>query len=227
MKVPNEVRKTFGFGNNTNAKQNNVGRSNMNLNIYFNKTTSRNGVNPVGIKIGSRQCLRFSKVALVDIVRRKNIQIPKGMKVTKPNLCQLLADSVNKKGNSADPLPRYVNGVLYLGKRQCDSYDKKTLRRYARVLNINVNENMSKKELCLRLGGKKSPKRLPINLQRNIKAGKVVLKKRKSPSPKKMNSGPSKPKKRWGNTPTPSPSASSNDEDYLNILEFARKLNKA
>ena len=226
VKVPNKVRRTFGFGNNTNAKQTNVGRSNMNLNIYFNKTIGRNGVNPVGIKIGSRQCLRFSKVALVDIIRRKSIQIPKGMKVTKPNLCQLLADSVNKRANSADPLPRYRNGVLYLGKRKCESYDKNTLRQYARVLGINVNENMSKKELCLRLGGKKTPKKLPANLQRNIKAGKVVLKKRKrtpTPSPPKNKGGPSKPVKRWGNTPSPSP----NNENFANILEFARKLNKA
>ena len=120
--------------------------------------------------------------------------------------------------------PDFTHSIaLYLGKRKCESYDKNTLRQYARVLGINVNENMSKKELCLRLGG---PKKLPANLQRNIKAGKVVLKKRKrtpTPSPPKNKGGPSKPVKRWGNTPSPSP----NNENFANILEFARKLNKA
>jgi len=101
VKVPNSVRKTFGFGSNTNQKQNNVSRQNINLNIYFNKSVGRNKQNPVGLKIGSRQCLRFSKVALVDIAKRKGITLPK--KVTKPILCDLLAKlarspSPNRKG---------------------------------------------------------------------------------------------------------------------------------
>jgi hypothetical protein len=67
-----------------------VGRSSLdNLFITFDKKVGKNKRNPVGLKIGSRQCSRYSKVALVDIAHRKGIELPK--KVTKPILCEILA----------------------------------------------------------------------------------------------------------------------------------------
>ena len=91
VKVPESVRKTFGFGANTNQKGNNVGRSSLNnVEIVYNASIGKNKVNPVGLKIGSRQCSRYSKVALIDIARRKGIKLPQ--KVTKPILCNLLAE---------------------------------------------------------------------------------------------------------------------------------------
>jgi hypothetical protein len=42
----------------------------------------------VGDKIDSRQCLRYTKVALVDIARRLRLKLP--LKVTKPILCDLI-----------------------------------------------------------------------------------------------------------------------------------------
>lgn len=95
VKVPNTVRKTFGFGENTNQKANNIGRTSLNnLAISFNKSVGKNKKNPVGLKIGSRQCSRYSKVALVDIAKRKGLTLPK--KITKPILCELLATIANK-----------------------------------------------------------------------------------------------------------------------------------
>ena len=93
VKVPNAVRKTFGIGGNTNNKENNIGRTSLNnLPITFNKSIGKNKKNPVGLKIGSRQCSRYSKVALVDIAKRKGITLPK--KTTKPILCDLLSKLV-------------------------------------------------------------------------------------------------------------------------------------
>jgi hypothetical protein len=89
VKVPEGVRRMFGIGQNTNNKANNVSRSNINVEIVFNKRIGKNKKNPVGLKINSRQCLRYSKVALVDIATRKGIHLPK--KVTKPILCDLLS----------------------------------------------------------------------------------------------------------------------------------------
>jgi hypothetical protein len=111
VKVPNAVRKTFGFGGNTNQKANNIGRTSLNnLAITFNKTTGKNKQNPVGLKIGSRQCSRYSKVALVDIAKRKGLLLPK--KITKPILCDLLSKLVNKspspKRRSRTPSPASV-----------------------------------------------------------------------------------------------------------------------
>ena len=103
VKVPNAVRKTFGFGGNTNQKANNVGRTSLNnLSITFNKSIGKNKKNPVGLKIGSRQCSRYSKVALVDIAKRKGLTLPK--KVTKPILCDILAKVANKS-----PSPKKKN----------------------------------------------------------------------------------------------------------------------
>ncbi len=212
VKVPNTVRKTFGFGQNTNNKANNVGRANANMNIFFNKSIGRNGVNPVGLKIGSRQCYRFSKVALVDIAKRKGIALPK--KVTKPILCDLLS-KVATEINSNDPLPRLnQNGRVIIGKQVCETYKKSTLTRYARTLGITVNKEMSKPDICKKIKSKvkgKSPKR---------KTPTPSPPRRKTPTPNRA--GPSKIRSR---TPTPSPNNSNvNDENFSNLMNFAKRL---
>jgi len=221
VKVPENVRRTFGFGQNTNTKQENVGRNNVNYEIYFNKSIGRNG-SQVGLKIGSRQCSRFSKVALVDIAKRKGLQLPK--KLTKPILCGLLSKlAVNI--NASDPIPRIQNGKVMIGKRVCSTYKRSTLVKIAKTLGVSVDNSMSKEEICQKLkpSKRKSPiKKLPINLLKNIRKGKTVLKpaKRKSPSPgpSKMKKSPSPPPKRK------SPSPNSNDENFSNLMNFAKKL---
>jgi len=80
VRVPESVRKIFGFGENTNEKKTNVGREAPKLDMYVDPK--------VGFKIGTRQCARYSKVALVDMAIRLGIPLPK--KVTKPILCDLL-----------------------------------------------------------------------------------------------------------------------------------------
>ena len=202
VKVPNMVRQTFGFGQNTNNKANNVGRTNTNMNIYFNKSLSRNGVNPVGLKIGSRQCSRFSKVALVDIAKRKGISLPK--KVTKPILCDLLS-KVAVEVNSNDPMPRLnQNGRVIIGKQVCESYKKSTLTRYARTLGITVNKEMSKPDICKAIKRKVKGKSPP---------------KRKTPTPNRA--GPSKVRSR---TPSPNSNTNANNENFSNLMNFAKRL---
>ena len=224
VKVPECVRLAYGIGQNTNNKFENVGRANTGMNIYFDKKVGKNGVNPVGLKIGSRQCLRFSKVALVDIVKRKGLQLPR--KVTKPILCDMLSKVAQNNVNTTNPLPRMRNGKLLLGDRVCDTYKKSTLVKYARTLGLSVNKEMSKDDICEKIQStiKKSPRRkLPENLQKNIKKGKVVLKPVKKtpnngagPSRTKTPTPSPKPK-----TPTPSPSPNKN---YSSLLNFARRL---
>ena len=208
VKVPNMVRKTFGFGQNTNNKANNVGRANANMNIFFNKSIGRNGVNPIGLKIGSRQCSRFSKVALVDIAKRKGIVLPK--KVTKPILCDLLS-KVAVEINSNDPMPRLnQNGRVIIGKQVCETYKKSTLTRYARTLGITVNKEMSKPDICKAIKSK-VPKR---------KSPTPSPPKRKTPTPNRA--GPSRVRSR---TPTPSPNNSNaNNENFSNLMNFAKRL---
>jgi predicted flap endonuclease-1-like 5' DNA nuclease len=69
VKVPEDVRRIFGIGLNTNNKLNNVGRA-APVAVLARDPKS-------GFMIGSRQALRYSKVALVDIAKRMNIQVPR------------------------------------------------------------------------------------------------------------------------------------------------------
>ena len=110
VKVPNTVRKFFKFGNNTNSKRNNTSHTNLsNIKIKMNSN--------VGLKIGSRQCMRYSKVALVDILHRLGSPVSKTM--SKEQLCakiQSLATNVtntnNKKGTRAVKITN--NGKNYV-----------------------------------------------------------------------------------------------------------------
>ena len=161
---------------------------------------------------------------MVDIAKRKGLQLPK--KLTKPILCDLLSKlAVNI--NASDPIPRIQNGKVMIGKRVCSTYKRTTLVKIARTLGISVDKSMSKEEICQKLkpAKRKSPiKKLPANLMKNIRKGKVVLKstKRKNPS-----TGPSQKKKRPSPGPSQkkkSPSPNSNDENFSNLMNFAKKL---
>ena len=174
VKVPNSVRKAFGIGENTNNKANNVGKSApTNLRFYYNDTIGKNKKNPVGFKIGSRQCSRYSKVALIDIATRLGMGLPS--KVSKPRLCELIAEHAKAKGlNTTNKVSgnRAVNvgknrpvvgknNKLRLGDRICSSYPKKTLVKYAKVLGENVDESMSKDDICKRIQVAANKMRLP------------------------------------------------------------------
>ena len=81
VKVPENVRKIFNFGTGTNSKLNNTSHKNL-TNIVV-KLNSK-----LGLKIGSRQCSRYSKVALVDIAHRLGLPVTPSM--DKPKLCELI-----------------------------------------------------------------------------------------------------------------------------------------
>ena len=162
VKVPAAVRKTFGIGGNTNQKADNVGKTSLNnLEITFNRKIGKNKKNPVGLKIDSRQCLRYSKVALVDIAHRQGIMLPK--KVTKPIICALLAKAA----------PLVQRRALPANLQRNIKSQKVVLRKVAKKPKTPSQ--------------KQKRRTLPANLQRNIKSQKVVLrkavKKTKTPSP--------------------------------------------
>lgn len=148
VKVPENVRKLFGIGLNTNNKPTNVGRkAPTNLRFEMNKE--------LGFKIGSRQCMRFSKVSLVDMAIKLGITLPK--KVTKPILCDLIAKHVQNKnlatkavnvGNALPIIGR--DNKLRLGGRICTSYKRSTIVKYARELGVrgDVLNIGSKQDLC-------------------------------------------------------------------------------
>ena len=193
IKIPANARKLFGFGNNTNNKANNVSRSNVNVEIIFNRRKGKNGINPVGLKINSRQCLRYSKVALVDIAKRKGLQLPK--KTTKPIICDMLSKMI--KTPSPPPAPKRKSKSPSPPKRKSKS--------------PSPPKKKNKGKAPMRRSNTPSPNR----------PGPSQPKRRgNTPSPNRP--GPSQPK-RWGNTPSPN-SSNSNNDNFSNIMDFARKL---
>ena len=144
VKVPASVRQTFGFGQNTNNKANNVGKvAPKNLRFFYEQSVGKNKKNPVGFKIGSRQCSRYSKVALIDIATRLGMGLPS--KLTKPRLCELLQNFVTLNKN----LPIHgSNNSLKLGDRLCKTYKKSTLLKFASEMGETVDKSMSKEEIC-------------------------------------------------------------------------------
>jgi hypothetical protein len=109
----------------------------------------------LGFKIGSRQCMRFTKVSLVDMALRLGIALPS--KLTKPILCDLIAKHVQNKNlatkkqvvGNALPMKGRDN-KLRLGGRLCTSYKRSTIVKYAKELGVKgqVLETGTKEELC-------------------------------------------------------------------------------
>jgi hypothetical protein len=129
VKVPESVRKIFGIGMNTNNKSNNVGKNApVNMNFTHNKK--------VGFKIGSRQCLRYTKVGLIDLATRMGMSVPSV--ISKPKLCEMIATFVKKNGK---------NSGFILNGKVCTTYKKSTLVKYARELGVTTLGG-TKEELC-------------------------------------------------------------------------------
>lgn len=141
VKVPADVQKLFGIPEGEN-KPTNVSGIDPAFVTYINKV--------VGMKIGTRQCMRFTKVGLVDLAQRMNIgPIPKG--ISKQKLCELIHEKSKELGrNITNTRNSFVtnNGRLKLGSRFCDSYKKATLIKYAREMGLQVNATMTKAQLC-------------------------------------------------------------------------------
>ena len=126
VKIPDNVRRIFGIAaGNTNNKANNVGQ-NAPTNLKY-----------VGNKLGSRQCMRYTKVSLVDIASRLGLGLPST--VTKTRLCDMIQKKLSDKKTN----------VFMLENKPCESYKIATLKRYAREMGLSVDG--TKKEICDRI----------------------------------------------------------------------------
>lgn len=186
VKVPNTVKRVFNFGQNTNNKRNNTSHAKLN-----NLTVKLNS--KVGLKIGSRQCMRYSKVALVDIAHRLGLPVSPGM--DRPKLCALIqtvainvTNTNNVKGSRAVKFSlgnsEYVvtgnsPNSLKIAGRFAKTIKKDKLYRYALKLRAPVKETSTIAELCKGIYDRMVALR--------PKTPSPVKSKTPSPSPKKAN----------------------------------------
>jgi hypothetical protein len=172
VKVPVEVRTLFGIGLNTNNRPINVANKNVNLNVrsYIN--------NKSGFKIDTRQCLRYTKVALVDMARRLKIVLP--VKLTKPILCDLIKKGTlhNVNVTASKKVITGSNTTLRLGSRMCSTYKRVTLVGFARALGGAVTSDMDKTAICKLIQQLSNAKRIVLqtNFNRNKEANKKAVK---------------------------------------------------
>jgi hypothetical protein len=155
VKVPNTVQKVFNFGTNTGNKRNNTSHSNLtNLVVKMNSK--------VGLKIGSRQCSRYSKVALVDIAHRLGLPVLPSMdKVRLCELIQTVAKNVTNTHNvGGTRAVTFTNAnkvfvvtgnsanSLRIGGRVAKTIKRELLFRYATKLGARPGQFATIADLC-------------------------------------------------------------------------------
>jgi hypothetical protein len=148
----------------------NVGKNISNLRTYYNSSIGKDG-KEVGFKIDTRQCVRYTKVALVDIARRMGI-VGVSASMTKPDLCNLIQTQSKKLGVNKtsevsgklkvavgkQALTRHTADKVKIGKRVCETYDKDTIVMYAKKLGLRTTDG-TKKDLCAAIGSFMNSKR--------------------------------------------------------------------
>jgi hypothetical protein len=153
VRVPQNVKNKFLLGNNGNNRSNNIGVESTNVTVVMDPK--------VGLKINSRQCSRYTRVALVDIAKRMGIVSIKP-KASKDELCKKIQEraqniGLNKTSEAAGNMAIKVNGKaifgegreLKIGRRRCATYDKKDLVTMSRKLGMTtVDGSMSKSDIC-------------------------------------------------------------------------------
>jgi hypothetical protein len=155
VKVPNTVQKFFNFGSNTGNKRNNTSHANLtNLVVKMNSK--------VGLKIGSRQCSRYSKVALVDIAHRLGLPVLPSMdKVRLCELIQTVAKNVTNTHNvGGSRAVTFTNAnkvftvtgnsanTLRVGGRVAKTIKRELLFRYATKLGARPGQFATIADLC-------------------------------------------------------------------------------
>jgi hypothetical protein len=159
-----------------------------------------------GLKIGTKQCMRYSKGALVNIAKNQGI-VNISKKDTKESICVKL---VNKFGIS-QYAPFTHNGKEYImtgqqntfkiGRRFCKTYPLETLRAFAKKMNIQFTKKTKRAELC-----------------KLIENARVKL-----PSPPK-NTPPPQPKRRGRPPKKVSPNTNSNSNSNSLARQIERNI---
>ena len=176
-----------------------------------------------GLKIGSRQCMRYSREALANIARNQGIiNIRKGDR--KEDICAKL---VNKLG-IVQYAPFTHNGKEYIftgngdkfkiGRRVCKTYDIATLRMFLNKMNIPFTNSEKRPALCKKIEAarvklpspNKTPPPQPKKRGRPRKNTQEAPKKKKTPTKKKSSKGKS---------PVSSSNSNSNNNNLIRNIE--------
>lgn len=179
--IPSNVSKLFGIKSNKKAV--NVSTNLPSLKMYKTVTRVRksNGtmVNVPDVRIGTRQCLRYTKEKIVDFIIRTGYAETGLESKTKEELCKILYSlvkntNVNQTNNKFIPkangktLTLKLGKILMIGRRECDSLPKAEIQKVCKSLGINY-EGKSRPEMCKSINEKRISMQEKLNKKKENK----------------------------------------------------------
>lgn len=188
VKVPNGVANIFGI--NKNARPSASPQMQIFKTMRRDRKPNGTMVNVVNIRIGTRQCFRYTKQQLVHFIEKMGHDVTGLSKKTKPQLCEYIAKlykntSANKMNTRYIPTVR-MNGQNYtltlkqpgnklvVGKRECSSLPKKTMQKICAALGIRFNESTTRLEMCGLINTKRKNMQNNRNKNKNNNAAKLA-----------------------------------------------------
>lgn len=189
VRIPNNVANMFGINRNNKNKSVNVSQNDPNIKLYKTVTRVRraNGtmVNVPNVRIGSRQCLRYTKQKILDFIARIGYTNKNLESKSKEQLCVILRSlakntNMNMTQNKYIPTFTYkgkptqltlkLGKILVIGRRECSSLSKKDMHKVCSALGIRFNETTTRPEMCKLINEKRieMQKKLNTNKNKNI-----------------------------------------------------------
>lgn len=202
--MPDSVANIFALprnrGTTMNANITNVGVTNAITKTKARVRQSNGTMKTINtIKIGSRQCIRYSKEQILNLLLRTGYAANGLERKSKEELCEILArqvknNNVNKTNTRYVPkvgdklLTRSGAGALIIGGRQCNGYSKTQLQKFCKNLGINFTA-LTRNEMCARLEDKRKSMQNSMNKQKNnvINKAREAAKKRANNQKNTMN----------------------------------------
>ena len=192
-RMPNNVANLFGISRNNITKSSNVSKNLPNIKIYKTvtrvRTSNGNMINVNNIRIGSRQCLRYTKEKLLDFLERMGHSTAKIQSHSKQKLCKMIKDlasntNMNNTVNAYIPTFKYKGKftqltlksgkILMIGRRECASFSRVDMESVCKALRISTNSSTTRPQMCELIEAKRKS---IMNTNINRKIGKNITNK--------------------------------------------------
>tara|TARA_R110002096_G_scaffold393812_3_gene588896 strand:- start:9504 stop:12044 length:2541 start_codon:yes stop_codon:yes gene_type:complete len=192
-RMPNNVANLFGISRNTGTGKSNISKNEPNIKIYKTvtrvRTSQGNMVNVNNIRIGSRQCLRYTKEKLLDFIDRLGHSRARIQSKSKQELCKIIGDltkntAMNNTVNAYIPtfklkgkstqLTLKSGKILMIGRRECSSFSRNDMLAVTKSLGISTGTGTTRPQMCELIEAKRKSL---LNTNINRKIGENITKK--------------------------------------------------
>ena len=185
VRVPDNVSAMFGLNRNTSNRRVNISTNFPDIKLYKTVTRVRksNGtmVNVPDVRIGSRQCLRYTKQKILDFISRIGYTDKSLESKSKEQLCAILVNiakntNANKTNNKYIPtftfkgkktqLTLKMDKILMIGRRECRSLPKSDMQKACGALGIQF-DGLTREQMCAKIEEKRAEMQKKLNSNKN------------------------------------------------------------